>query len=414
MDGRGSVKLGWFGAWLAVVVSGVVAFRGAALVGAEAEPPLVGRIDEGLRASLQLAPTYQKIIRLRGFPVVGTERVSDAALREAAYLAGSMLAWRPDILDEMASQRVRFSIMASDEYTTDVPEHAGLRPRLYWDRRARGLGATQEAPAVSAAEENLLSFPGDPYPREVIAIHEFAHAIHEMALRRIDPTFDQRLRAAFASARARGLWKGTYAMVNHAEYWAEAVQCWFDNNATNDALHNDVATRERLEEYDPGVAALCREVFLDHPWRYRRAPIRGESGRAHLAGGPAGRIFRWRDEPIPERSEVLLQVADGDIRFILEAIGAQRGADDFLRVIHAGWFSSGRLSVRGDVMTLEPASHLPSGEPVPEPVRRWTLADGGGDGDLRVRWVAGIQVVRQLAKRGGSVPIQRMIRWEEP
>ena len=39
-------------------------------------------------------------------------------------------------------------VMAYNEFTTDVPEHARLEPAVYWDRRARGLGATPEAPAV--------------------------------------------------------------------------------------------------------------------------------------------------------------------------------------------------------------------------------------------------------------------------
>lgn len=398
---------GWlgFGAMLLMAVR--------ALAAVDREVPPVERIDEALRARFELASVYRKVVRLGTFPVLGTDRVSDAALREAAYLVGSMLAWRPDILDVMAREGVRFSIMACDEYTTDVPEHAHLKPRLYWDRRARGLGATPEARAVSAAEENLLSLAGDPYPREVIAIHEFAHAIHEMGLRRIDPTFDGRLREAFALARCRGLWKGTYAMVNHAEYWAEAVQCWFDNNATNDALHTHVATREQLEAYDSGVASLCREVFLDHPWRYRRAMHREKAEKAHLEGAPTGRAFRWRQEPVPERSEILLQVAEGDIRLVMESISAQRGAERFLRVIHEGWFSSGSVSVEGEVLVLRPAERLPSGELVPEPSLTWRLACGGDNGDYRVRLVAGEQVLNRLGARGGFVPVQRMIRWEE-
>lgn len=380
---------------------------------AESGVPVVEAVDKALRERFELSPVYRKVVRVRTFPVLGTQRVSDAALREAAYLVGSMLAWRPDILDAMSREGVRFSIMAYDEYTTDVPEHAGLKPRLYWDRRARGLGATPEARAVSAAEENLLSFSGDPYPRELIAIHELAHAVHEMGLRRIDPTFDIRLREAFGLARARGLWKGTYAMVNHSEYWAEAVQCWFDNNATNDALHNHVATREALESYDPLVAALCREVFLDHPWRYQRPTGRESAGRAHLVGAPSNRVFRWRDEPVPKRSEVLLQVADGDIRIAIESIDAQTGADELLREIHAGWFSSGSLAVSGDVLSIRPSVRLPSGDLVPEPNRIWKLVDGRGDGDLRIRLVAGGEVVRRLAAGGVSVPVQRMIRWEE-
>ena len=90
--------------------------------------------------------------------------------------------------------RVRMAVMAPTELTTDIPEHSDLKPKEYWDRRARGLGPTRRRPAVSSAEENLLNLRGDRYRKENILVHEFAHAIHEMALNTVDPKFDARLR----------------------------------------------------------------------------------------------------------------------------------------------------------------------------------------------------------------------------
>ena len=67
-----------------------------------------------------------------------------------------------------------------------------------------------------------------------------------------------------------GLWKGKYASVNHHEYFAEGVQSWFDNNRENDHDHNHVNTRAELLEYDPGLAAICREVFGDTELKYTK------------------------------------------------------------------------------------------------------------------------------------------------
>ena len=99
-----------------------------------------------VRTEFQLAPFYQKYVSAGGLPVVGSAKVNDAALAECAWLVTRMLQRRPDILKALAEGNVRFAIMAHDEYTTDIPEHAHLKPRVYWDRRARGLGATPRAP----------------------------------------------------------------------------------------------------------------------------------------------------------------------------------------------------------------------------------------------------------------------------
>ena len=130
-----------------------------------------------VRKALGLAPFYKKHVDVGGFSIVSSANVSDYALLEAAYLINRMLEGREDLLKAMAKNKVRFSVMAHNEYTTQIPEHSDLQPRLYWNRRARGLGATPERPAVSCGEENLLLYPNDPYSTENILIHELAHAI---------------------------------------------------------------------------------------------------------------------------------------------------------------------------------------------------------------------------------------------
>ena len=210
----------------------------------------VQAIPDDVRNQFQLDRHYQKFMDAGGLPVVGSARVSDAAIREAAWVVQHMLVARSELLRAMGENNTRLAVMAYNEYTTDIPEHRSLTPRVYWDRRARGLGATPEAPAVSCAEEILLCFPGDPYATENICVHEFAHAIHEMGMSKLDPTFDTRLEQAYERAMNGKLWQQTYAAVNRHEYWAEGTQSWFDNNRANDALHNDVDTREELKQYD--------------------------------------------------------------------------------------------------------------------------------------------------------------------
>lgn len=232
-------------------------------------------------AELELSSFYGKYVSVDGYPVVGSDRVSDYALKEAAYLISMMLSKRPDIREAMIESSSRMIVMAYNEFTTDIPEHSMLTPKLYWDARARGLGGSRTDSVCSCAEENLLAFEGDPYSSENILIHEFAHNIHYRGLDRLDPTFDERLRKCYDDAMEAGLWEGKYASVNHCEYFAEGVQSWFDNNRPPDHDHNHVDTRVELKAYDPGLAAICEEVFGDTELIYTK-PITRLTG--HLEG----------------------------------------------------------------------------------------------------------------------------------
>lgn len=242
----------------------------------------VEAVPDALRKRLKLAPFYKKHVDCDGFPILSSEKVGDEALLEAAYLIDHMLADLPKARRALIDNTVRFAVMAPTEQTTDVPEHSDLKPKEYWDRRARGVGATPQRPAVSCGAENLLNLPGDRYDAENILIHEFAHTIHEMGLNSVDATFDHRLASAFQRARERGLWENTYAATNYKEYWAEGVQSYFDTNRHDDHDHNHVDTRAELAEYDPGLFQLIDETFRKSPWRYeryekRRAALRTSS-----------------------------------------------------------------------------------------------------------------------------------------
>jgi hypothetical protein len=300
-----STKLTHLPGYVCLIVSGAIGWQSSAVMaqaaGAAAplvSAPLVGAPPAELVAALHLSPAYRKHVSAGGFPVIGSEKVSDYALLEAAYLINHMLDGRGDIRQALIANKVRLSVMAYNELTTTVPEHGDLTPARFWDRRARGLGPTSARPAVSCGEENLLGYPGDPYAAENILIHEFSHAIHLMGLDTVDPTFDRRLTETYQAAMAEGLWKGKYAAGNPAEYWAEGVQSWFDTNRENDHDHNHVNSRAELKEYDPRLARLVAEVFGDKPWRYQRPADRTAGERTHLEGYDPGHSprFAWPAE----------------------------------------------------------------------------------------------------------------------
>lgn len=252
---------------------------------------------------LKLDAVYTKHISASGYPIVATEKVNDYALKEAAYLVNMMLAKRPDVREAMIGSGSRLIVMAHNEFTTDVPEHSKLKPKDFWDARARGLGGSQTDPVCSCGEENLLCYPGDPYSTENILIHEFAHNIHLRGMVRVDPTFDDRVKKAYDDAMKAGLWKGKYASTNHHEYFAEGVQSWFDNNRENDHDHNHVNTRAELVEYDPALAALCQEVFGETELKYTKPATRLKD---HLSGydPAAAPMFVWPERLNKAKEEI--------------------------------------------------------------------------------------------------------------
>jgi len=246
---------------------------------------------------------YTQSISAKGFPVVASASVNPYALKEAVYLLDMMLKKRPDVLKAMVGSGARMCIIAHNEFTTDLPEFArlgkgksrdfpGISAKDFWDARARGTGGSETDPYCSCGEENVLGYPGDPYSTECILIHEFAHNIHLRGMANVDPTFDKRLKETYAKAMKAGLWKGKYASVNHHEYFAEGVQSWFDDNRENDHDHNHVNTRVELVKYDPGLAAMCREVFGDTQLRYTKPATRLTG---HLRGYDPSKAptFKW-------------------------------------------------------------------------------------------------------------------------
>lgn len=293
---------------VATLVTSTVMILGSCLVADETEKANQLPAGDLLKVSapppdLKLHSFYEQYVSADGYPIIASGKVNPFALREAAYLVNLMLAKRPDVRKAMVESGSRMIVMAHNELTTDIPEYAHMRPKDFWDARARGLGGSRTDPVCSCGEENLLSYQGDPYAKENILIHEFAHNIHLRGLIRVDPTFDQRLQVTYDKAMAAGLWKTKYASTNKNEYWAEGVQSWFNNNRPPDHDHNHVDTRAELREYDPGLAALCEEVFGNTELVYTRPETRLTE---HLAGYDPSQApaFQWPDRLDKARNEI--------------------------------------------------------------------------------------------------------------
>ncbi|MFN7130502.1 MAG: hypothetical protein ACK4N5_00370 [Myxococcales bacterium] len=223
---------------------------------------------------LGLHPFYKKYVDAGGIPILSSEWVPDEALHETARIVERMLAKRPDIRERMVGRQARVAVIGQDEVVTDMPEYRDLYrtfPGTDWNERARGLGGVVGLPLTSTSEENVLCYFRDRYKGESVLVHEFAHGMMNLGLRDDEPEFAPKLEQLLTDAKAAGRWDKTYAATNIDEFWAEAAQSWFDTNLQAEpvnGIHNHVDTCEELEAYDPGLAAMLRDVFPED-FRYR-------------------------------------------------------------------------------------------------------------------------------------------------
>jgi hypothetical protein len=181
-------------------------------------------------------------------------------------------------------QGARIGVMAESEGTTDLPEQRDWKkpaiddPRLtkcevrdyaktialqtdsqYWNARARGMGGL----FTTGAAENILAVPGTRYYGENIMVHEFSHNMMN-ALRTTDPGLIKRLEAAYAQAKEKRLWQGSYMVNTLYEYWAEGTQFWFNSNKAYITDTLTVVNAQDLKLRDPAIYALLGEVYGDN------------------------------------------------------------------------------------------------------------------------------------------------------
>lgn len=269
----------------AIAAAGVLLALAAGAAGA-------AKVEHELIAGLDAF--YKQHVTAGGLLISASEKVSPRALAEAAHLVGRLLAKRPDVLKALVRNKIRVGVMAYNEMTTDIPECRRMSP--WWDKRARGLGGNP----VTCAEENLLSFRGDPYRGENIFIHEFAHITHARGLRAVDKTFQRRLEGLYDAARKAGRFRA-YGMTNVGEFWAEGVQSWFNCNRAGglEVRKPDgegwtaINTRAALKKHMPAYAKFLDASFGQNPWTY--VPVAKRLDQPHLRGYDPAKapVFKW-------------------------------------------------------------------------------------------------------------------------
>jgi len=236
-------------------------------------------------AKFGIAPYYTKFTWAREFTVVGRQ-ASDESLLKANDTVRKMFAYRHDILKALIADGVKMVVLGRNERLSDLPE---LKGRTDTDLLTRLYDYTPET--------KLLVVPEDETDGSAV-IRVFARSLYrvcgtrpvdpngnnrgrniqqyELRVKRLDITFDERLKTLYDTAVNKGLWKGTTAIHDRADYWTAGVLAYFDaagaDAAPNDAPH-PIVTRESLRQYDPELFALVHETmaYEGRPdWRFSR------------------------------------------------------------------------------------------------------------------------------------------------
>jgi hypothetical protein len=235
-------------------------------------------------AKFKIDPYYTQFTWAREFIVIGRE-ADDEALLRANDTIRKMFAYRHDILKALMAEDLRLVVLGPQESLADLPEWPAMQAAGV-DHTGRYLEYVPGIRILAVSQENVLSdIDRDMYGTESQVIRVFAKAIYgvtatravdpdwdgrrdvqqyELRVQRMDIRFDERLKALYDTAMARGKWKGSVAGHDRTEYWTEGVMAYFDavgqGIAPNDAAR-PITTREMLEAYDPGLYDLVDETM---------------------------------------------------------------------------------------------------------------------------------------------------------
>jgi len=251
-------------------------------------------------ARVKADPYYTKFTFAREFPVLGSAKVSDAALLKANDTVRKMFAYRHDVLKALMADGVRLVVLGRQEKLSDLPEFRDAAKKAGFDE-ARYLDYDGDRKLLVVPEENVLGLAGEGFAGRGMVVSVFGRAMHqvcgvraidpdfdrrrdkqqyELRVKRLDVSFDDKVRQLFEAARDKGLWKGTPAGRGRVDYWTAGVEAYFDAGGDGhppQGTDRPITTREALKAYDPDLYALVDETMAYRErvdWRYRRPTMR--------------------------------------------------------------------------------------------------------------------------------------------
>jgi len=157
---------------------------------------------------------YKKATRAQGILIASSDRVTDFAHREAAYLFEKMMEGMQPAVDRRIRESGTLCVLVGhDEKVSNVPQFHSDKTGAeldFYNWRSRGfLTNIKGRPTFLFSEEDVMEYEGG-MELESILIHEFGHVVDGVGFDRL---FENRLEAAFKKAKAQELWNDGYAAI---------------------------------------------------------------------------------------------------------------------------------------------------------------------------------------------------------
>ena len=208
---------------------------------------------------------YSRREHVLGIEIKAPRVVSPKAFVPAKRAVTIMLTERPDIAKRMEDQNAAIAIIPQKRFITMLPEYAKWSGKNdpngspYDSFKVRGAGAVPKQPVTATSEENLLRLPGDPFAKESVICHEFAHAIMNLGFSEEE---SKEWKSIYKDAKQKNTFAGAFAMTNADEYWAELSQSYF---GVNNEINNPLLIRKP----DPTAYRFLESIYGEQGSRRR-------------------------------------------------------------------------------------------------------------------------------------------------
>ncbi len=172
---------------------------------------------------------YKKATYVQDILIATSDRVSDYAHKEAAYLYDKIMrSINPKVAQRIRDKKVLCILVGHDELTSDIPQFKSDKTGKeldFYNWRSRGfLTKVGDRSTVLFAEEDVLEYEGG-MRLESILIHEFGHVVqfagfNEEQLKTLTDCFER--------AKAKGIWNDGRAAQRYRRIKSESPVSLYD------------------------------------------------------------------------------------------------------------------------------------------------------------------------------------------